>query len=359
VSKPPEESSLSTGGGGGGGAAPGAGGTNVHEVVTKIYRPPGSGVRPGSLIMEVAGRPLFVLPGTVPAYRDMAPGESGTDIAQLQQGLQALGFGVGGDPGGVYGAGTAAAVAAFYHSIGYTVPKVTAGPKAARGAEVPLAEIMFVRRFPARVAALGGKIGSVVSGPLVTLSLGRPSIHGQLNPAYGALVRPGMRVTITVQGTGATAHGTVVSVSRRPHTKKSITGGLYFPMLVRPHGHLPGSMGPGQDVTLSINAAKTSAPDLAVPEAALFGGENGKVYVSKVTGPSSAVRVQVRVLTEGDGLVGVAPVTAGALRAGDQVVTGMNYLTSPGGKPGRARPAQQSGGGIFVGGSSGGSGGSG
>src|SRR5215472_5987433 len=177
VSKPPQISSLS-GGGGGSGSAAGAGGGSVQQVVTKIYRPPGSSVSVGNVIIEVAGRPLFVLPGTVPAYRDMARGESGSDIAQLQAGLQALGLSTGGDTSGVYGAGTAAAVAAYYHSIGYTAPMVSAGPKSRRGPEVPLSEIMFVPRFPAQVVGLGGKVGSVVSGSLVTLSMGKPDIRG-------------------------------------------------------------------------------------------------------------------------------------------------------------------------------------
>jgi len=74
---------------------------------------------------------------------------------------------------------------------------------------------------------------------------------------------------------------------------------------------------------------------LAVPEAALFGGQDGKDYVSKVTGPTSTARIQVTVVTEGDGLVGISPERAGALKAGDQVVTGENYLTSPNGRTAR------------------------
>lgn len=339
VTRPPQVSSLS-GGGGAAGAADG----NVQQVVTKIYRPPGSAVEPGNVVIEVAGRPLFLLPGTVPAYRDMAPGESGADIAQLQAGLESLGFSIGSDSSGVYGTGTGAAVAAFYRSLGYTVPMVPIGPKAHRGPEVPLAEIMFVPRFPAHVVKLGGKVGSVVSGSLVTLSMGSPAIEGQLNPAYGSLVRPGMHLRITAQGTAASVRGVVTSVTRRTETAHSISGGIYFPMRIKPSRPLPASMGPGQDVTLSINAARTSAPMLAVPEAALFGGPDGKDYVSRVTGPESAAKVQVLVVTEGDGLVGVRPAAATALKPGDLVVTGLNYLTTPvggaGGRPGRLAPIQ-------------------
>jgi len=289
------------------------------------------------MIIEVAGRPFFVFQGTVPAYRDMAPGESGSDIAQLQAGLESLGFSIG-DTSGVYGPGTSAAVAAFYNSLGYPAPAAPTGSKGHRGAEVPLSEIMFVPRFPAQVIKLGGHVGSVVSGSLVTLSLGSPSIHGQLNPAFGSLVRPGMRVTITTQGSPATVHGTIASVGRKAQTSKSISGGLYYPMHIKLRKPLPPSMGPGQNVILSIQAAQSSGPMLAVPEAALFGGQDGKDYVSKVTGPNTATRIPVTVVTEGDGLVGIRPDPAGALKPGDQVITGENYLTSPRGGSGKARP---------------------
>lgn len=323
ISKPPQISSLS----GGGGAA--SAGGNAQQVVTRIFRPPGSYVSPGSVIIEVAGQPFFAFQGKVPAYRDMAPGESGSDIAQLQAGLVSLGFGIGADASGVYGRGTAAAVAAFYSRLGYTAPAVNIGPKADRGAEVPLSEIMFVPRFPARVAKLGGKVDSIASGSLVTLTLGTPQIRGQLNPAYAALVRPGMHVTITTQGSPAVAHGTIASVTRRAQTSGSVSGGLYDPFYLKLSQPLPSSMGPGQDVIMSIRAARSHGRVLAVPEAALFGGQDGRDYVSKVTGPDSASRIPVTIVTTGDGLVGVAPSQPGALKAGDQVVTGENYVTNP------------------------------
>src|SRR6266702_1751099 len=220
--------------------------------------------------------------------------------APVQAGLESLGFSVGGDTSGVYGPGTSAAVAAFYQSLGYPAPAAPSGSKGHRRAEVPLSEIMFVPRFPAQVVKLGGHVGSVVSDSLVTLSLGSPSIHGQLNPAFGPLVRPGMRVTITTQGSPATVHGTIASVGRKAQTSKSISGGLYYPMHIKLRKPLPPSMGPGQNVILSIRAAQSSGPMLAVPEAALFGGQDGKDDVSKVTRPNAATRVHGTLVTRGD-----------------------------------------------------------
>lgn len=72
----------------------------------------------GTVILTASGRPVFVLRGKVPAYRDLAPGVAGDDVRQLEQALKRLGF----DPGnidGVYDAQTGAAVAKWYKSKGW------------------------------------------------------------------------------------------------------------------------------------------------------------------------------------------------------------------------------------------------
>ena len=67
----------------------------------------------GALLLIASGRPVFVLQGRVPAYRDMGPGMAGDDIRQLEQALARLGF----NPGpvdGRYDQQTAAAVGRWY-----------------------------------------------------------------------------------------------------------------------------------------------------------------------------------------------------------------------------------------------------
>jgi hypothetical protein len=317
VSQPAEVSGPAASGGGG------AAGT--QPIVTRIFLHPGIDVVPGSVILEVAGRPVFVFGGTVPAYRDLAPGESGEDVTELQTGLELLGFGLGADTSGVYGPGTAAAVAAFYQGIGYTAPMISTGPKADRGAMMPLSEYMFIPRFPAHIASIGAKVGGTASGKLVTLSMGNPGIAGQLNPNDRGLVRPGVKVTITDTVTGRSFPGRVTSVKTQTQTKKSISGGIYLPMRIRPARPLRTSL-IGQNVSLTITAAHSNGPVLAVPEAAVFASVDGSTYVTKVTGSHSQVRVPVRTGITGDGLVQVTPVGGGPLAAGDTVVTGENYV---------------------------------
>jgi hypothetical protein len=184
-----------------------------------------------------------------------------------------------------------------------------------------------VPKFPAHVVSLGAKVGQTASKSLVTMSLGRPGIDGQLNPGDAALVRPGMSVTITDPVTGKSRAGKVVSVTNRTKTKGSISGGIYLPMKIRPNKALPSSM-VGQNLSLRINAAHSSGPVLTVPEAAVFAGADGRTYVSKVTGPHTQVKVPVRIGITGGGLVQVTPLQAGVLTAGSVVVTGQNYASA-------------------------------
>ena len=72
----------------------------------------------GDVMLTASGRPVFVLQGDLPTYRDLAPGVSGEDVRQLKSALKRLGF----DPGavdGVYDQQTGAAVAQWYKSKGW------------------------------------------------------------------------------------------------------------------------------------------------------------------------------------------------------------------------------------------------
>ncbi|MGW6570954.1 peptidoglycan-binding protein [Streptomyces sp. NPDC054945] len=104
-------------------------------MVTKLPLQAGDPVTAGRLIAEVSGRPVFVLHGAQPMYRDLRPGATGDDVAQLQQALRELGHGTGGDAKGVFGAGTKAALAARYRAIGYEpLPAVADGGAALKAA---------------------------------------------------------------------------------------------------------------------------------------------------------------------------------------------------------------------------------
>ncbi len=341
VGAPKEFTPSQVGGSGGGGSGGAAGGQDVQEIVTHVFCRKGSLASQGSVLLEVAGQPYFVLQGTVPAYRDLAPGEIGEDVAQLQEDLISLGFGTGSDTLGSYGPGTAAAVSAYYQAHGYAAPVVTAGTKKhpVKLAFVPLGDFSFVPSLPATVIKVGATVGKAPASGALTLALGSPKLTGQLSPSTAGLVRPGMRVTITDSGGGPVRHGQVAWVSHSTASNASISGGLYVKMGIALNRPLPMSL-VGQDVSLAIGAARSRGPVLAVPEAAVFAAADGQTYVSKVSG-GRTVRVPVRVGLTGSGLLQVTPDLPGALAAGDQVVTGENFaavggtggLVRPGGRP--------------------------
>ncbi|MQS13069.1 peptidoglycan-binding protein [Streptomyces kaniharaensis] len=102
---------------------PAAASTEVTGLfVSKLGVKQGDTIAAGELLAEVSGQPLFALPGPVPAYRDLKPGSTGPDVAELQDALAGLGHGSGDDDKGAYGPGTAAAVSDFYRGLGYPVP---------------------------------------------------------------------------------------------------------------------------------------------------------------------------------------------------------------------------------------------
>ncbi|MGY0234817.1 peptidoglycan-binding protein [Longispora urticae] len=242
-------------------------------IVTAVKVKAGETVSAGMTVLEVAGRPLFALPGAVPAYRDLKPGADGKDIAQLQAALAGLGF----DPGernGLFGAGTKRALTAFYKARGYAPlpvsdsdarqvadatkqvnaavrqvadareasealakdPSATAAQRSAAtkalarsqqdlaearkaltdleavtGPMLPQGEYTFLPAFPARVDALKATVGQPVASPAVTFSAGVLVVTAKLTAAQQGLCKPGAAVEITGDN-NVTVKGVITSI---------------------------------------------------------------------------------------------------------------------------------------------------
>lgn len=87
-------------------------------VVTALGPAAGEPVPEGTRVIEVSGRPVFVLEGTVPVYRSLRPGMTGGDVTQLQTALSRLGCDTSTDGDG-YGSATKACVGSLYSDAGY------------------------------------------------------------------------------------------------------------------------------------------------------------------------------------------------------------------------------------------------
>jgi hypothetical protein len=77
----------------------------------------GRSLREGDKALEIGGRPVLVLEGSLPTYRDLRPGDRGTDVDQLKAALLRRGFDPGSAP--TYDAATERAVSEWYRSLGY------------------------------------------------------------------------------------------------------------------------------------------------------------------------------------------------------------------------------------------------
>jgi multidrug resistance efflux pump len=78
----------------------------------------GSELAEGGMAVEVVGRPVFLLTGEIPMYRDLRPGSAGDDVLQLEEALARMGF-FGGVPDEGWDQATGASVAAWYQEAGY------------------------------------------------------------------------------------------------------------------------------------------------------------------------------------------------------------------------------------------------
>ncbi len=88
-------------------------------IITRTLVEVGDELAEGDVMIEVAGRPVFVLEGQLPEYRSLRPAAEGPDVLQLEEALARLGL----DPGpvdGEYTEATEAAIQALYFQAGYT-----------------------------------------------------------------------------------------------------------------------------------------------------------------------------------------------------------------------------------------------
>lgn len=96
-------------------------------IVTGRVPEAGAELGPLSIALEIAGRPVIVLPGDLPAYRTIRFGMSGPDVVQFKQAMAAVGIDAGDAASDVFDAAAAAAVSALYDRVGYPAPAAAEG----------------------------------------------------------------------------------------------------------------------------------------------------------------------------------------------------------------------------------------
>lgn len=105
-------------------------GDGASRVVTGRVPEVDSIVEEGDVAIEVSGRPVFILEGDLPAFREFKPGIEGDDVLQLEESLARLGY-LTVEPDKLYGAATEDAIAAMFEAIGYEAPAASTGEETA------------------------------------------------------------------------------------------------------------------------------------------------------------------------------------------------------------------------------------
>jgi peptidoglycan hydrolase-like protein with peptidoglycan-binding domain len=300
-----------------------------RRLVTRLPAP-GTKLDEGDVVLTVSGRPVFLLKGREPSYRDLGPGIAGGDVRQLEAALGRLGL----DPGpadGLFDADTERAVTRLYSRAGFDAMRATEAhlgavrpleaelldnARARAGIQLPADEVIFVRSTPVRVTKLPLDPGDRPRGAVMTVTDVTVAIDSAVPIEEAPLVKRGMKVRIDEPDLGIKETGVVNEVAKTPGTEGVDGFHVYIEVLV--DGGPPTLV--GASVRLTIPVRSTEGEVLAVPASALSLGPDGSSRVQRaIDGGLEFVRVEPG-LSAG-GFVEVTPIE-GTLEPTDRVVIG-------------------------------------
>lgn len=297
-------------------------GAQAHRAVVSGRLPrPGQQLKAGQVAVEISGRPIFVLTGAVPAYRDLGPGAAGGDVRQLNRALALAGFSTEAASTS-FSETTRTAVDALYRRSGYT-----------SNGTLPAAEVVFVSTMPATVSEVRGTLGSEAGSASIRLTSGDLVVVADLGGDRAALVQPGTEVEVTSEVLGTSVEATVTAAvpgsatsgAAEPEdpTGTASTSDSTSEIVIAPKRRLSGDW-VGQDVRVRILGAITATKVLAVPVTAVVSNGSGSTEVVVVDAHARSIgeahprRIQVTTGATGGGWVEVRPLHT-AIRAGDLV----------------------------------------
>jgi hypothetical protein len=258
---------------------------------------PGDRLECGDVLYRVDDDPVRLLCGRVPAYRDLEPGDRGTDVRQLNRNLRALGYAV--ERGRAFTARTERALEAL-HGDG----------------RLELADAVFLPRG-ARIAEVSAELGGTArpGAPVAQATSDTLEVRVDLAAWQRGEVRPGDPARVTLPG-NRSARGTVdrlgrVARSAGPEDAATIPAAITLdePDDARGLDRAP--------VQVDI-ATKGVERALSVPVTAVVGKAGGGFAVEVVRdgGRRELVAVELGLFDTAAGRVEVE----GGLDAGDRVV---------------------------------------
>jgi hypothetical protein len=272
----------------------------------------GQVIHQGQVLYRVDQAPVVLLYGAVPAYRDLAEGARGADVAQLNHDLVALGDlrrSAVDSAWNEFGSATLAGVERLQRHLGVE-----------QSGRLSLGDVMFLPSA-ARVTSLRAGLGAPASGPVLQASSTARTVSVALDPDLRSEVRSGDRVTITLPD-GSTTPGRVTSVGRVATLSSSSEGGSdsgpTVPVQIRPTD--PTAAGGLDQALVEVAITDQTVHNvLAVPVYALLARAGGGYSVEVVAADGTHHLVRVR-LGLFDDAAGMVQVSGAGLAAGQRVV---------------------------------------
>ncbi len=301
-----------------------SGGGSMH-VVTAQPIAPGSAVGAGDALLVVDGRPVIVLPGAFPFYRDLHPGDNGPDVAQLQDGLRAAGAIISAREDGTFGRATAAAIARRYKTLGYATASEqveTTNPDDGTTTTtsqllVPVGELLALPQLPALVTAVP-PVGTVLDGSDSTATFAEPTLQATADIAPSVLAS----VTDGTQGTLTDDSGGSIDVQVSAITAGDATTGASGSVVLAPSDGSISSEWAGKQVLATLRLQVAATDSLIVPTRAVAVDATGTAHVLRQSRDGSFASIAVEIRGQLAGQTAVAPFDEGTLAEGDPVKVG-------------------------------------
>jgi hypothetical protein len=277
----------------------------------------GQVIHQGQVLYRVDEAPVVLLYGAVPAYRALAEGgATGTDVAQLNHDLLAL--------GDVGRSEVDSAWDDFSWVTKAGVERLQKHLGVEQTGQLSLGGVVFLPTA-ARVTTLRVGLGAPATGPVLQASSTAPTVSVGLNPDLRSEVKAGDRVTITLPD-GSTTPGRVASVGRVATVSSNNSGGgpggsdngPTVPVQIRPTD--PSATGSLDQALVEVAITDQTVHNvLAVPVYALLARAGGGYSVEVVADDGTHHLVRVR-LGLFDDAAGMVQVSAAGLAVGQRVV---------------------------------------
>jgi hypothetical protein len=267
----------------------------------------------GQVLYRVNDMPVVLLFGSTPAYRALAEGAAGADVAQLNHDLVALAY--------VRSADVDSAWNEFTWATRGGVEKLQQHLGVDQSGQLSLGYVVFLPTV-ARVTVLQAGLGAPATGPVLQASSTAPTVSVALQADLQSEVKDGDQVSITLPN-GSTTAGTVTSVGKVASVPSNNPGGggnptPTVPVTIQPRdASATGSLDQAP-VLVEITTA-TIQDALTVPVYALLAlsGAGYAVEVADPDGTHHLVPVSPGLFDDATGLV---QVTGSGLSAGLHVV---------------------------------------